>query len=83
MTTKNMQIHLFDDADFSPEAKLVQVANRYTSSIYLETAAGKVNAKSIMGMMSLALQGGDNVTVSAEGGDEVEAMAGIEAYLCG
>lgn len=83
MTTKNMQIHLFDDADFSPAAKLVQVANRYVSSIYLETPAGKVNAKSIMGMMSLALQGGDEVKVSADGTDEADAVAGIEAFLCG
>ncbi|MBQ9512631.1 MAG: HPr family phosphocarrier protein [Lachnospiraceae bacterium] len=83
MIQKSIQIHLFDDADFSPAAKLVQVANRYASSIYLETSAGKVNAKSIMGMMSLALQGGDEVTVSADGADEADAVSGIEAFLCG
>ena len=41
----------------------------------------KVNAKSIMGMMSLGLDAGESVTVSVEGEDEVEAMKSIEEYL--
>ena len=83
MISKSMQIHLSDEADFSPAARLVQVANRYVSSIYLETGTGRVNAKSIMGMMSLALQGGDEITVSADGKDEADAIHGLEAFLCG
>ena len=41
-----------------PIAMLVQVASQYTSNIYLESEARKVNAKSIMGMMSLGLDNG-------------------------
>ena len=41
----------------------------------------RVNAKSIMGMMSLGLDAGEKVTVSVEGADEEEAMKGIEEYL--
>ena len=48
---------------------------------YLENEEKRVNAKSIMGMMSLGLDAGEKVTVSIEGADEEEAMKGIEEYL--
>ena len=41
----------------------------------------KVNAKSIMGMMTLGLYAGETVTVSANGEDEEEALANIENFL--
>ena len=41
----------------------------------------KVNAKSIMGMMTLGLAAGEDVTVSADGADEELAMENIEKYL--
>ena len=62
-------------------AMLVQIASQYSSSIYLENEEKRVNAKSIMGMMSLGLDAGEKVTVSIEGADEEEAMKGIEEYL--
>ena len=46
-----------------------------------ENGEKRVNAKSIMGMMSLGLDAGEKVTVSVEGADEEEAMKGIEEYL--
>lgn len=66
-----------------PIAMLVQIASQYDSSIYLETDGKKVNAKSIMGMMSLALKTGDEIVVRAEGEDEEKAVEGIEKYLSG
>lgn len=42
----------------------------------------RVNAKSIMGMMSLALLNGEEILVDAEGADEAEAVAAIEEFLC-
>ena len=41
----------------------------------------KINAKSIMGMMSLNLSEGTAITVAADGEDESEAVAGVEAFL--
>lgn len=41
----------------------------------------KVNAKSIMGMMTLGLASGETVTVTADGEDEVQAIDKIEEYL--
>ena len=66
-----------------PIAMLVQVASRYESSIYIETGDKKVNAKSIMGMMTLILSAGDTITVSADGKDEDAALEGIDEYLSG
>ena len=49
--------------------------------IYVESGNKKVNAKSIMGMMTLGLDAGDSVTISVNGADESEAMNQIEGYL--
>lgn len=64
-----------------PIAELVQVASKYESKIYLETETKRVNAKSIMGMMSLNLANGDLLTVSADGNDEGGAMQEIQDFL--
>ena len=55
----------------------------YDSSIYLETNDKKVNAKSIMGMMTLGINAGEEVTVSTDGSDEAQAMDEMENYLKG
>ncbi|MCD2491823.1 HPr family phosphocarrier protein [Lacrimispora sp. NSJ-141] len=60
---------------------LVQVASQYESSIYIEGDSKKVNAKSIMGMMTLGLNEGEAVLVTANGQDEERAVAAIEQYL--
>ena len=49
----------------------------------MEVGEKRVNAKSIMGMMTLGLNEGECVTISAEGPDEEAAMQGIEKYLSG
>jgi len=59
----------------------VQVASQFDSSIYVEVGTKKVNAKSIMGMMTLGLDVGESVVVSADGADEEKAIAEIEKYL--
>ncbi|MBQ6696447.1 MAG: HPr family phosphocarrier protein [Lachnospiraceae bacterium] len=82
MTKKTVEIRLQNGLEARPVAMLVQVASKYDSSIYLETAGKKVNAKSIMGMMSLGLDSGEIVTVTADGADEVAAVGEMEQYLC-
>ena len=62
---------------------LVQVASQYDSKIYLEADSKRVNAKSIMGMMSLGLCAGEELTVTAEGADEQTAVDNIEKFLSG
>lgn len=62
-------------------AKIVQIANEFNSRVFIEIGTKTINAKSIMGMMSLALQEGDEVTVVAEGEDEEKAAEGIKTFL--
>ena len=81
MMEKFVKIQLSGGLEARPIAMLVQVASQYESSVYLETEGKKVNAKSIMGMMSLALDNGESVKVITNGEDEQEAMKGIEEYL--
>ena len=81
MVTKKMTIKIPTGLEARPVALLVQVASQYESSIYVECEDKKVNAKSIMGMMSLGLAAGEEVTVSAQGNDEEDAMVNIEKYL--
>ncbi len=83
MTKKSIEVRITGEPDARPVAKLVQVASQYESEIYVESGDKRVNAKSIMGMMSLVLQSGEEIVVSADGADEDEALEGIEAYLAG
>ncbi len=81
MVTKKITIKIPTGLEARPVALLVQVASQYESSIYVETENKKVNAKSIMGMMSLGLAAGEDLIVSADGQDEELAMENIEKYL--
>ena len=82
MISKEMTVNLSGGMEARPVAVLVQVASQYDSSIYLQVGEGKkVNAKSIMGMMSLGLDAGEKVTVVTDGNDEQTAMDEIEKYL--
>lgn len=81
MIRKPITIGISNGLEARTIAMLVQVASQYVSNIYLESEERKVNAKSIMGMMSLGLDTGESVTVSVDGADEEEAMKSIEEYL--
>ncbi len=83
MISKEITIRLENGLEARPVAMLVQVASQYDSSIYLETGDKKVNAKSIMGMMSLGLDIGEKVNVIVDGSDENAALEGIDNYLSG
>lgn len=81
MITKKIKIQLQNGLEARPVAVLVQVASQYNSSIYVECDDRKMNAKSIMGMMTLGLTAGEEVVVSANGDDEQTAMDDIVKYL--
>ena len=57
-----------------PAALFVQTANKFKSEVFIEKEGKKVNAKSIMGVMSLAVSQGTKITVSAQGNDEKETV---------
>lgn len=65
----------------NPIAKLVQIACRYESKVYLEDDVHRINAKSIMGMMAFKLSSGMELAIVAEGSDEREALDEMEHFL--
>ena len=77
MVKKLITVELASGLEARPAAMLVQVASQYESAIYLEAEAKRVNAKSIMGMMTLCL----TILVEADGKDEEAAVTEIEKYL--
>lgn len=83
MVQKSMEVQLDNGLEARPVAVFVQVASQYESTIYVEVDDKKVNAKSIMGLMTLGLRAGESVTVHADGSDEEDAVDKIEAYLTG
>lgn len=83
MTTRDIRINLENGMEARPIALLVQEASKYESKIYIQSGNKRVNAKSIMGMMSLGLDNGEELEVSAEGSDEQAAVEGIENFLEG
>ena len=81
MKKKIITVELPDGLEARPAAMLVQVASQDDSRIYLESGSKRVNAKSIMGMMTLGLIAGQSITVEADGADEDQAVSEIEKYL--
>ncbi len=83
MKDTNVVVNLPKKTDDHPVAMLVQIASRYESRIYMADGPRKVNAKSIMGMMALGINNGQELNVSAEGADEDDAVNAITLYLQG
>ena len=67
--------------DGRPIALLVQEASQYASKVYIKVEDKSINAKSIMGMMSLSLSEGEEVTIFTEGEDEEKAAEGIKTFF--
>lgn len=81
MITKNVNVGLASGLEARTVAMLVQIASQYESSVYIEHGTKKINAKSIMGMMSLAVNAGEEIVVIADGEDENIAVESMEKYL--
>jgi len=59
----------------------VQKSNEYVSDIWVETGSRKMNAKSLLGIMSLSVITGSTVVISASGDDAEEAVNALESLL--
>lgn len=81
MIKKSVVINTSLDLESRPIAHLVQEASQYNSQVFIEMNEKKVNAKSIMGMMSLRLVRGEELVVVADGTDEGDAIKGMEEFL--
>lgn len=81
MISETVKVNLAADAEARPVAVLVQKASQFESKVYIQSGDKKMNAKSIMGMMSLGLTQDTEVTVYAEGEDAQSAVDELVAYL--
>lgn len=83
MIKKPVTIKISAGLENRPVAQIVQVASQYESRIYLDSGNKHVNAKSIMGMMTLNLTEGENMVIHVDGTDEEEAATKLESLLVG
>ena len=64
-----------------PATFFIQKANEYKSSIWVEKEERRVNAKSLLGVLSLGIIGGTQIRIMADGGDEEHAVEGLVALV--
>ncbi|MED3549731.1 HPr family phosphocarrier protein [Cytobacillus praedii] len=81
MLEKQVEVKLKTGLQARPAALFVQEANRFSSDVFLEKDGKKVNAKSIMGLMSLAVSSGSVITLIVDGKDETEALEELSKYI--
>ncbi|RPF54396.1 HPr family phosphocarrier protein [Aquisalibacillus elongatus] len=81
MVEKELSVQLETGLQARPAAKFVQEANRYSSDVFLEKDGKRVNAKSIMGVMSLAIGSNETITLQAEGPDEQQALDSLMTFI--
>lgn len=81
MVEKKVEVRLKTGLQARPAAIFVQEANKFSADVFLEKDGKKVNAKSIMGLMSLAISSGSVITLMADGHDEEEAIESLVAYV--
>lgn len=81
MVEKQVEVRLKSGLQARPAALFVQEANRFASEVFLMKDGKKVNAKSIMGLMSLAVSSGSVITLIVDGRDEEEAIEELQAFI--
>ena len=81
MLYKELTIQNPEGLKSRPAALFVQTASRYASQLLIECENKKVNAKSIMGVLSLGIKQGETIYVLANGKDEREALEALEALV--
>ncbi len=64
-----------------PATFFIQKANEYKSSLWIEREERRVNAKSLLGVLSLGIVGGTNIRIIADGADEEAAVDALVALV--
>jgi len=81
MVEKEIVVTLKTGLQARPAAIFVQEASNYLSEVFIEKDGRKVNAKSIMGIMGLAINSGATIKLIIDGSDEMEALNGLIELL--
>ena len=74
MITKEAVINNLEGLHARPAVFFIQKANEYKSSIWVEKEERRVNAKSLLGVLSLGIVGGTSIRIIADGADEEKAV---------
>jgi phosphocarrier protein len=64
-----------------PATFFIQKANEFKSSIFVEKEERRINAKSLLGLLSLGIVQGTVITIMAEGADDEDAVAALEELI--
>ncbi len=64
-----------------PATFFIKKANEYRSSVWIENDSRRVNAKSLLGILSLGIVSGTEISLVADGPDEDDAIKGLEELL--
>ena len=81
MITKEAVINNHVGLHARPATFFIQKANEFKSSIWIEKDERRVNAKSLLGVLSLGIVKGTTVTLVADGADEQEAIDTLTALI--
>ncbi|WP_440896300.1 HPr family phosphocarrier protein [Amphibacillus sp. Q70] len=81
MVEKSLVIEVEPGLQADIATKFVREANRYTAEIFLEKKGRRINAKSIMGVLSLAITSGETITLFSKGPDDQEAINALTTFL--
>lgn len=81
MVSEKVVVKLKTGLQARPAALFVQEANRFSADIFVEKEDKKVNAKSIMGIMSLAISSGKEIVIIADGNDAEQAVSSLTAFV--
>ena len=81
MAEKTVEVKMKTGLQARQAALFVQEANRFTADVSLKKEERQVNAKSIMGVMSLAIARGTTVTLISEGVDEEQALDALSTLV--
>ena len=81
MIEKSVEVTLESGLQARPAAQFVQEANRFSADLFIEKDGKRVNAKSIMGLMSLAITKDETVTLIADGPDEEIALNQLISFI--
>ena len=81
MTTKNIEIQNEVGLHARPATYFIQKANSFRSSIWVENSDRRANAKSLLGVLSLGISGGTDITIIADGSDETGAVDALTTLI--
>ena len=81
MITKEAVFNNLEGLPARPAVFFIQKANEFKSSIWIEKDERRVNAKSLLGVLSLGIVKGSTITLVADGADEQEAIDTLTALI--